>query len=87
MGAEVGATCSIFPYDQRMETYLKYTNRGKIAELANNNKELLIADPDVEENPERFFDKIIEINLSTLEPQIVGPHTPDLGRSISDLAE
>lgn len=86
MGAEVGATCSIFPYDQRMETYLKYTNRGKIAELANNNKELLIADQEVEENPERFFDKIIEINLSTLEPQIVGPHTPDLGRSISDLA-
>jgi aconitate hydratase len=86
MGAEVGATCSIFPYDQRMETYLKYTNRGKIAELANDNKELLIADHEVEENPERFFDKIIEINLSTLEPQIVGPHTPDLGRSISDLA-
>jgi aconitate hydratase len=86
MGAEVGATCSIFPYDHRMETYLKYTNRGKIAELANTNKELLTADPEVEETPERFFDKIIEINLSTLEPQIVGPHTPDLGRPISDLA-
>jgi aconitate hydratase len=86
MGAEVGATCSIFPYDQRMETYLKFTNRGKIAELANKNKESLIADPEVEENPENFFDKIIEINLSTLEPNVVGPHTPDLGRSISDLA-
>jgi aconitate hydratase len=86
MGAEVGATCSIFPYDQRMETYLKFTNRGKIAELANTNKELLVADPEVEENPEKFFDKIIEIDLSTLEPHIVGPHTPDLGRSISDLA-
>jgi aconitate hydratase len=86
MGAEVGATCSIFPYDQRMETYLKFTNRGKIAELANKNKELLVADPEVQENPENFFDKIIEIDLSTLEPHIVGPHSPDLGRSISNLA-
>lgn len=86
MGAEVGATCSIFPYDQRMETYLKSTNREKIAELANQNKELLIADPEVESNPKKFFDKVIEINLSTLEPHIVGPHTPDLARSISDLA-
>jgi len=87
MGAEVGATCSIFPYDERMETYLKYTNRERIAELANNNKELLIADPEVQENPEKYFDKIIEINLSTLEPHIVGPHTPDLARKISDLSE
>jgi len=86
MGAEIGATCSIFPYDQKMETYLKSTNREKIAELANNNKELLTADPEVESNPEKFFDKLIEINLSTLEPHIVGPHTPDLARSISDLA-
>jgi aconitate hydratase len=86
MGAEVGATCSIFPYDQRMETYLKSTNREKIAELANQNKELLIADPEVESNPKKFFDRVIEINLSTLEPHIVGPHTPDLARSISDLA-
>src|SRR3989304_5739943 len=87
MGAEVGATCSIFPYDQRMETYLKSTNREKIAELANQNKELLVADPEIESNPEKFFDKIIEINLSTLEPHIVGPHTPDLARPISDLAD
>src|SRR3970040_2366618 len=72
MGAEVGATCSIFAYDQRMETYLKSTNREKIAELANKTK--------------KFFDRVIEINLSTLEPHIVGPHTPDLARSISDLA-
>jgi aconitate hydratase len=87
MGAEIGATCSIFPYDERMETYLKYTNREKIAELANQNKELLVADPEVESNPEIFFDKVIEINLSTLEPHIVGPHTPDLARAISELAE
>lgn len=87
MGAEIGATCSIFPYDKRMETYLKYTNREKIAELANQNKELLVADPEIESNPEIFFDKVIEINLSTLEPHIVGPHTPDLARTISKLGE
>ena len=87
MGAEIGATCSIFPYDKRMEVYLKYTNRGNIADLANQNKDLLVADPEINETPEKFFDKVIEINLSTLEPHIVGPHTPDLARSISDLAE
>lgn len=85
MGAEIGATCSIFPYDQRMETFLKSTDRNDIAELANQNKDLLVADPEVEENPENFFDRIIEIDLSTLEPHIVGPHTPDLARSISEL--
>ncbi len=87
MGAEIGATCSVFPYDERMETYLKYTNRGNISELANQNKELLVADPEIESNPENFFDRVIEINLSTLEPHIVGPHTPDLARTISDLAD
>ncbi|MCE2506246.1 MAG: aconitate hydratase [Nitrosopumilaceae archaeon] len=87
MGAEIGATCSVFPYDERMETYLKYTNRGDIAGLANQNKESLVADPEVESNPEKFFDKVIEINLSELEPHIVGPHTPDLARSISDLSD
>jgi len=87
MGAEIGATCSIFPYDERMETYLKYTNRGHISELANQNKELLVADPEIETNPETYFDKVIEIDLSTLEPHIVGPHTPDLARTISKLAD
>ncbi len=87
MGAEIGATCSIFPYDERMETYLKYTNRGDIAELANQNKESLVADSEVEDNPEKFFDRVIEINLSTLEPHIVGPHTPDLARTISELSD
>jgi aconitate hydratase len=87
MGAEIGATCSIFPYDERMETYLKFTNRSDIAELANQNKESLIADPEVEVNPENFFDSVIEINLSTLEPHIVGPHTPDLARPISKLSD
>ena len=87
MGAEIGATCSVFPYDERMETYLKYTNRSHIAELANQNKESLVADPEIEQNPEKYFDRVIEINLSTLEPHIVGPHTPDLARTISDLAD
>lgn len=87
MGAEIGATCSVFPYDERMETYLKYTNREGIAQLANQNKDSLIADPEVESNPEKFFDRVIEINLSTLEPHIVGPHTPDLARTISELSD
>lgn len=87
MGAEIGATCSVFPYDERMETYLKHTNRSDIAELANQNKDSLVADPEVESDPEKFFDRVIEINLSTLEPHIVGPHTPDLARSISKLSD
>ena len=86
MGAEIGATCSIFPYDKRMEKYLQITGREKIAELANKHKQLLSADPEIEQNPEKFFDKIINIDLSTLEPHIVGPHTPDLARPISQLA-
>ncbi len=86
MGAEVGATCSIFPYDERMELYLQYTNREDIAKLAIQHKDMLTADPEVEQNPEKYFDKVIEINLSTLEPHIVGPHTPDLARPISQLS-
>jgi len=87
MGAEIGATTSIFPYDQRMETYLKSTGREEIAELANKHKHNLIQDSEIEQNPEKYFDKVIEIDLSTLEPHIVGPHTPDLARPISKLAE
>ncbi len=87
MGAEIGATCSVFPYDERMETYLKYTNREDIVQLANQNKESLVADAEVELNPEKFFDRVIEINLSALEPHIVGPHTPDLARTITELSD
>ncbi len=87
MGAEIGATCSIFPYDKRMETYLNSTDRKEIAVLANNHATLLQADPEIEKNPEQFFDKIIEIDLSTLEPHVVGPHTPDLARPISKLSD
>ena len=87
MGAEIGATCSVFPYDKRMETYLNSTNRERIANLANENKEILQADPEIEKNPKNFFDKVIEIDLTTLEPHVVGPHTPDLARPISKLSE
>jgi len=87
MGAEIGATCSIFPYDERMELYLKSTGRKEIAELANKYKEHLTSDSDIEKNPDKYFDKVIEIDLSKLEPHVVGPHTPDLARPISQLAD
>ena len=86
MGAEVGATCSIFPYDSRMRTYLESTDRASIARLAEENRDILTADPEVDENPEAHFDRIIRINLSELEPHVAGPHTPDLVRSVSGLA-
>ena len=87
MGAELGATTSIFPYDERMATYLEATGREQLADLANRHAELLRADPEVESDPERFFDEVIEIDLSGLEPHIVGPHTPDLARPVSRMAE
>ncbi|HKK51170.1 MAG TPA: aconitate hydratase [Myxococcota bacterium] len=86
MGAELGATTSIFPYDERMATYLKATERGELADLASAHAELLGPDPDVAANPDGYFDEIIEIDLSTLEPHIVGPHTPDLARPVSQMA-
>ena len=86
MGAEIGATCSIFPYDPRMETYLRHTGRSKIADLANRHRRILVPDPEVVENPAPYFDRVIGINLSELEPHVVGPHTPDLARPISRLA-
>ena len=87
MGAEIGATCSIFEYDEKMVNYLKATGRGQLADVANQYTELLTEDEDVVKNPEKYFDKVIEIDLSKLEPHIVGPHTPDLARPISKLAE
>jgi len=86
MGAELGATTSIFPYDERMAIYLKATSREELADLANRHAELLRADPEVEADPARFFDEVVEIDLSTLEPHIVGPHTPDLARPVSRMA-
>ncbi len=85
MGAEIGATCSIFPYDEKGSAYLKATGRDEIAELADSRMDLLTADVEVLENPEEFFNQVIEINLDELEPHIVGPHTPDLARPISGL--
>ncbi|MDC4205610.1 MAG: aconitate hydratase [Candidatus Manganitrophus sp.] len=86
MGAELGATTSIFPYDQKMAAYLKLTEREDLAKIADANKELLTADPEVFQSPEKYYDQVIEINLSELEPHVVGPHTPDLARPISKLA-
>ncbi|MGD1837869.1 MAG: aconitate hydratase [Nitrososphaeraceae archaeon] len=87
MGAEIGATCSIFAYDEKMETYLRNTNRNDLADLANKNKDLLIQDPEIESEMENHFDQVIRIDLSRLEPHIVGPHTPDLARPISKMAK
>ena len=87
MGAELGATCSVFPYDQKMETYLKATKRGASADVSNRYRSMLRSDPEVEANPEKYFDRIIELDLSTLEPYVVGPHTPDLARPVSQLAK
>jgi aconitate hydratase len=86
MGAELGATTSIFPFDGRMKTYLDATNRARIATLADANRDLLAADPEVAADPEKYFDKVIEIDLDSLEPHIVGPHTPDLARPVSQMA-
>jgi len=86
MGAELGATTSVFPFDQKMVAYLNLTDRADIAKLAEANRELLVADPDALKSPEKYFDQIVEIDLSQLEPHVVGPHTPDLARPISKLA-
>ncbi len=86
MGAELGATCSVFPYDQRMAAYLKATQRSALADIADKNKELLMADAEVAKDPKKYYDEYYEVDLSTLEPHLVGPHTPDLARPISAIA-
>jgi aconitate hydratase len=86
MGAELGATTSVFPFDQKMVAYLNITDRADLANLALAHKELLVADPEVYQSPEKHYDQIVEVNLSTLEPHVVGPHTPDLARPISKMA-
>jgi aconitate hydratase len=86
MGAELGATTSVFPFDQKMVAYLNITDRADLANLAIANKALLVADPEVYQSPEKYYDQIVEVDLSTLEPHVVGPHTPDLARPISKMA-
>jgi aconitate hydratase len=87
MGAEIGATCSVFTYDDRMAGYLKATGREAIAELADGVREHLRPDPEVYAQPEKYYDQLIEINLSELEPHVNGPFTPDLATPISKMAE
>ena len=85
MGAEVGATCSLFGYDQAMSRYLDATGRAEISKLALGVKEHLSADPEVYAYPDKYFDQLIEINLSELEPYINGPFTPDLATPLSEM--
>ena len=87
MGAEVGATTSIFPYDSRMREYLRATGREKIASMADGIAEFLSPDPEVNASPEKYFDQIIEIDLSKLEPMVNGPFSPDRAWKISEFAE
>jgi aconitate hydratase len=86
MGAELGATTSIFAYDDRMTTYLNATNRAHIAQAAQAAKVHLTPDPDVMANPQAYYDEVIEIDLSALEPHLVGPHSPDKARPLSAFA-
>ena len=87
MGAEIGATTSTFAYDASMERYLRATDRSDVADLANTVAGELTADADVYAHPEKYFDQVIEIDLSTLEPHVNGPFTPDLATPISKLGE
>jgi len=87
MGAEIGATTSIFPYDQSMSNYLRSTNRNDLADLADQNAEFLCGDSEIYKYPEEYFDEVLTIDLDTLEPHINGPFTPDLATPISDFAE
>ena len=85
MGAEIGATCSLFPYDDADGARTsRRPPREELADLADQYAEHLRNDPEVDADPERFYDRVIDIDLSELEPHLVGPHTPDLDRPISD---
>jgi aconitate hydratase A / 2-methylisocitrate dehydratase len=86
MGAELGATTSMFPADARMATYLRATGRADLVPFAERYHGLLVPDEKVEANPEKYYDRVIELDLSKLEPHLVGPHTPDRARPISKLA-
>jgi aconitate hydratase len=85
MGAEHGATTSVFPYDEAMARYLRATARPEWADLADKHAAALRADPEVEQDPAKFYDRVVEIDLSALEPHWVGPHTPDLAHTVSSI--
>ncbi|MGB5893207.1 MAG: aconitate hydratase [Ignavibacteriaceae bacterium] len=87
MGAEIGATTSVFPFDEKMSSYLRITGRADVAALAEGLADLLTADKEVFESPEKYFDQIIEINLDELEPHLNGPFTPDNAWPISKMKE
>src|SRR5712691_3561730 len=87
MGAELGATTSMFPYDESMGRYLKATNRGGLVPLAEQYAAMLRADDEVERDPAQYFDRVVEIDLAQLEPHVVGPHSPDRARPISRLKQ
>jgi aconitate hydratase len=87
MGAELGATTSMFTYDDHIAKYLEVTGRGELAALAGKNIDLLSLDEDVLRHPEKYYDRLVEIDLSTLEPHAVGPHSPDRARPLSQLAQ
>lgn len=87
MGAELGATTSVFPFDDKMSAYLRATGRAELADLAEANRDLLEADAEIEAEPEKYFDELIDIDLGTLMPNIVGPHTPDLLRDTAELEQ
>jgi aconitate hydratase len=87
MGAEVGATTSTFGYDESMERYLRSTDRNDVADAANKVKDYLTADKEVYENPEKYFDQVIEINLSELMPHVNGPFSPDIATPISEMSK
>ncbi|PYM57201.1 MAG: aconitate hydratase, partial [Candidatus Rokuibacteriota bacterium] len=87
MGAELGATTSVFPFDDRMATYLRATDRADLARLAEEYADHLVPDPEVLSNPKACYDELVEIDLAELEPHVVGPHSPDRDRPISKLAD
>ena len=87
MGAEIGATTSTFGYDEKMAEYLRGTGRTEVADLADGIAEHLTGDAEVYADPEKYFDQVIEIDLSTLEPHINGPFTPDRATPISEFAK
>ncbi len=87
MGAEIGATTSVFPYDDSMDRYLRATERHNVADLARSVAEHLVPDPDVVANPAAYYDQVIEIDLSTLEPHINGPFTPDRAMELSEFVQ